>query len=82
MLVHIQQLQQHMSPAAALLEVMDQISHPSFLKLLECYHHDTSCMLVWEPTEVSVDHILASSCSITADEIVRIVKPVCQSHNP
>jgi hypothetical protein len=65
---------------------MGHICHPSFPKLLQYYHHDTSSMLVWEPTEVSVDHILASSCSITADEIVSIVRPVCQTmlwdHSP
>ena len=75
-LVHIQQLKQQFSPAT---ELMEQISHPSFLRLLECYHHDTSCTLVWEPTEVSVSHILASSCSITNDELVGIVKPVSQT---
>ncbi|CAG8902713.1 unnamed protein product [Penicillium nalgiovense] len=52
--------------------------HPSFLKSLECYHHDASCTLIWEPTEVSVSHILASSCSITTDELVGIVKPVLE----
>ncbi|OGE46403.1 hypothetical protein PENARI_c296G03307, partial [Penicillium arizonense] len=57
---------------------MGHICHPSFPKLLQYYHHDTSSMLVWEPTEVSVDHILASSCSITADEIVSIVRPVLE----
>ena len=85
-LVHIQQLEQQMAPAAALLELMGHVCHPSFPKLLQYYHHDTSSMLVWEPTEVSVDHILASSCSITADEIVSIVRPVCQTmlwdHSP
>ncbi|CAG7938858.1 unnamed protein product [Penicillium salamii] len=74
-LVHIQQLKQQFSPAT---ELMEQISHPSFLRLLECYHHDTSCTLVWEPTEVSVSHILASSCSITSDELVGIVKPILE----
>jgi hypothetical protein len=24
---------------------------------IECYHHDASCTLIWEPTEVSVSHI-------------------------
>lgn len=75
-LVHIQQLK--LSPATGFLELMEQISHPSFLRLLECYHHDASYTLVWEPTEVSVGHILASSCSITSDELVEIVRPVSQ----
>ncbi|CAG8218578.1 unnamed protein product [Penicillium salamii] len=57
---------------------MEQIFHPSFLTLLECYHHGTSCTLIWEPTEVSVSHILASSCSITTDELVGIIKPVLE----
>lgn len=78
-LVHIQQLKQHFSPATGFLELMEQISHPSFLRLIECYHHDASCTLVWEPTEVSVSHILASSCSITTDELVGIVKPASQT---
>jgi hypothetical protein len=77
-LVHIQQLEQRFSPATGFLELMEQVVHPSFLKLLECYHHDASCTLVWEPTEVSASHILASSCSITTDELVGIVKPVSQ----
>ncbi|CAI7610945.1 unnamed protein product [Penicillium viridicatum] len=77
-LVHIQQLKQQFSPATGFLELMEQISHPSFLRLLECYHHDASCTLVWEPTEVSVSHILASSCSITSDELVEIVKPILE----
>ncbi|KAJ5771447.1 uncharacterized protein N7511_003498 [Penicillium nucicola] len=76
--VHVQQLQQQMPNATALLEMMDQVAHPSFLKLLECYQYDTSCMLIWEPTEVSVDQILASSCLITADEISCIVKPILE----
>ena len=80
-LVHIQQLKQQFSPATGFLELMEQISHPSFLRLLECYHHDASCTLVWEPTEVSVSHILASSCSITSDELVEIVKPVSQTRS-
>ncbi|KAJ9480605.1 hypothetical protein VN97_g12946 [Penicillium thymicola] len=77
-LVHIQQLKQQFSPAKDFLELMEQISHPSFLRLLERYHHDASYTLVWEPTEVSVSHILASSCSITTDELVGIVKPVLE----
>jgi hypothetical protein len=77
-LVHIQQLEQHFSPATGFLELMEQVIHPSFLKLLEYYHHDASCTLIWEPTELSVGHILASSCSITTDELVGIVKPVSQ----
>ncbi|KAJ6168031.1 hypothetical protein N7497_000874 [Penicillium chrysogenum] len=77
-LVHIQQLEKQFSPATGFLELMEQVAHPSFLKLLECYHHDASCTLIWEPTEVSVSHILASSCSITTDELVGIVKPVSQ----
>jgi hypothetical protein len=36
-------------------------------------------MLVWEPTKLLVDHILASSCLITIDEIVSIVRPVRQT---
>jgi hypothetical protein len=78
-LVHIQHLKQQFSPAAGFLELMEQIAHPSFLRLIECYHHDASCTLVWEPTEVSVSHILASSCSITTDELLGIVKPVSQT---
>jgi hypothetical protein len=81
-LVHIQQLKQQFLPATGFLELMEQISHPSFLRLIECYHHDASCTLVWEPTEVSVSHILASSCSITTDELVGIVKPVSQTQAP
>ncbi|KAJ6163749.1 hypothetical protein N7497_003728 [Penicillium chrysogenum] len=77
-LVHIQQLEKQFSPATGFLELMEQVVHPSFLKLLECYHHDASCTLVWEPTEVSVSRILASSCSITTDELVGIVKPVLE----
>ncbi|CAP79268.1 Pc09g00210 [Penicillium rubens Wisconsin 54-1255] len=77
-LVHIQQLEKQFSPATGFLELMEQVAHPSFLKLLECYHHDASCTLIWEPTEVSVSHILASSCSITTDELVGIVKPVLE----
>lgn len=78
-LVHIQHLKQQFSPAAGFLELMEQISHPSFLRLIECYHHDASYTLVWEPTEVSVGQILASSCSITNDELLGIVKPVSQT---
>ncbi|CAG8891384.1 unnamed protein product [Penicillium salamii] len=77
-LVHIQQLEKQFCPATGFLELMEQVAHPSFLKLLECYHHDASCTLIWEPTEVSVSHILASSCSITTDELVGIVKPVLE----
>lgn len=77
-LVHIQQLTQQFSPATGFLELMEQISYPSFLRLIECYHHDASRTLVWEPTEISVSHILASSCSVTTDQLVGIVKPVSQ----
>jgi hypothetical protein len=77
-LVHIQQIEQQFTLATSLLELMEQIFHPSFLTLLECYHHGTSCTLIWEPTEVSVSHILASSCSITTDGLVGIIKPVSQ----
>lgn len=57
---------------------MEQVIYPSFLKLLECYYYDVSYTLIWELTEVSVSHILASSYSITTDELVGIVKPVSQ----
>ncbi|KAI3093177.1 hypothetical protein CBS147333_10124 [Penicillium roqueforti] len=77
-LVHIQRLEQQFPPATGFQELMEGISHPSFLNLLEVYHHDASCTLIWEPTEVSVSHILASSCSITTDELVGIVKPVLE----
>ncbi|CAG8365896.1 unnamed protein product [Penicillium salamii] len=77
-LVHIQEFKQQFSPATGFLELMEQISHPSFLRLIESYHQDASCTLVWEPTEVSVSHILASSCSITNDELLGIVKPVLE----
>ncbi|CAG8904670.1 unnamed protein product [Penicillium nalgiovense] len=70
MLVHIQQLEKQFSPATGFLELIEQVAYPSFLKLLECYHHDASCTLIWELTQVSVSHILASSCSITTDELV------------
>lgn len=78
-LVHIQQLKQPFSPATGFAELMEQISHPSFLRLIESYHQDASCTLVWEPTEVSISHILASRCSITNDELLGIVKPVSQT---
>ncbi|CAG8306999.1 unnamed protein product [Penicillium salamii] len=77
-LVHIQELRQPFSPAAGFPELMEQISHPSFLRLIESYHQDASYTLVWEPMEVSVSQILASSCSITNDELLGIVKPVLE----
>ncbi|CAG8007047.1 unnamed protein product [Penicillium salamii] len=77
-LVHIQELKQQFSPATGFLELMEQISHPSFLRLIESYHQDASCTLIWEPTEVSVSQILASSCSITNDELLEIIKPVLE----
>jgi hypothetical protein len=33
--VHIQQLEKQFSPATCFLELMEQVGHPSFLKLLE-----------------------------------------------
>ena len=81
MLVHIQRLKQQFSPTTGFQELMEGISHPSFLNLLEVYHHDASCTLIWEPTEVSVGHILASSCSITTDELGGIVMPVTQTQS-
>ena len=59
-----------------MVEAMNQVSHPSFPTLLECYHHGDDAILVWEPAELSVNEILASRCPITESEIAAIVRPV------
>lgn len=74
--VNIQQWVNQNGPVAPLIETMSQSSHPSFLSLLECYYHGDDAFLVWEPVEISVNHILASQCPITEAEIAAIVKPV------
>jgi hypothetical protein len=75
-LVNIQRLVKQNGSADSLVDSMSQNSHPSFLSLLECYYHADDVYLVWEPVEISVNHILASQCPITETEITAIVKPV------
>ena len=75
-LVHIQKLEQGSFSAPALLELMNKISHSSFLALQECYLHAGMAFLIWEPVEVSVGQILASKCMITASEVIEIVRSV------
>lgn len=75
-LVHVQKLEQGSCSAPTLLELMNQISHSSFLALQECYFHAGMAFLIWEPVEVSVGQILASKCMMTASEVIGIVRPV------
>ncbi|KAI2791717.1 hypothetical protein POX_c04591 [Penicillium oxalicum] len=75
-LVNIERLKQQSSSVATMIEAMNQVSHPSFLTLLECYYHGDDAILVWEPAELSVNEILASRCPITECEIAAIVRPV------
>ena len=73
-IVHIQKLEQGSFPSLTLLELIDKLSHASFLALQECYLHEGMAFLIWEPVEVSVGQILASKCMITASEIIEIVR--------
>lgn len=74
--VNIQRWVKENGPVDPVVETMSQNCHPSFLSLLECFYHADDAYLVWEPVEISVNHILASQCPITEAEIAAIVKPV------
>ena len=79
-LVHVQNLK-HSSSIGVLCDTVSQLSHPSFLSLLECYHHGDEAFLVWEPAALSVTQILASKCLITEREIAAVVRPVSIIHS-
>ena len=76
-IVHIQHLRpMELSSAHALVKTIDQLSHQSFPRLLDFYHHGGHCFLVWEPVELSVNEILASRWRIQKVELAQIVWPV------
>ncbi|KAJ5626383.1 hypothetical protein N7510_002692 [Penicillium lagena] len=77
-LVHIQKLEHGSCSAPTQLDLMNQISHSSFLALQGCYLHAGTTFLIWEPVEVSVGQILASRCMITGSEIIEIVRSVLE----
>jgi hypothetical protein len=53
-----------------------RLSHPSFLRLLCCYHYEGQAFLVWEPVELSLAQVIGSKYAIREAELVSIVWPV------
>jgi hypothetical protein len=74
-LVHIQQLKA-CTATESLINAVGRYSHPSFLRLLCCYHYDQSTFLVWEPVELSLAQVIGSKYSIREAELTSIVWPV------
>jgi hypothetical protein len=74
-LVHVQQLEAGATPEPDLNSI-SRLSHPSFLRLLRCYHHEGSTFLFWEPVELSLAQVIGSKYSIREAELVSIVWPV------
>ncbi|KAJ5155669.1 hypothetical protein N7492_008472 [Penicillium capsulatum] len=75
-LVHIQQLDLERSAAKLEADTIGLLSHRSFPRLLNCYHHEQHTYFVWEPTELSLSQIMGSKCTIRESELVSIVWPV------
>ncbi|KAJ5749498.1 hypothetical protein N7533_006526 [Penicillium manginii] len=76
-LVHIQQLKA-CTATESLINAVGRYSHPSFLRLLCCYHYDQSTFLVWEPVELSLAQVIGSKYSIREAELTSIVWPIIQ----
>jgi hypothetical protein len=80
-LVHVQQLEAGAAPESD-LNTISRLSHPSFLHLLRCYHHEGSTFLFWEPVELSLAQVIGSKYSIREAELVSIVWPVSSKSEP
>ncbi|KAJ5449497.1 uncharacterized protein N7458_005946 [Penicillium daleae] len=74
-LVHIEQLERNVA-TESVHDTICRLSHPSFLRLLCCYHYEGSAFLVWEPVELSLAQVIGSKYAIREAELVSIVWPV------
>lgn len=75
-LVHIQEVNCDASVCDTLEAHHGRVPHASFRQLLGAYRHSGSMFLIWEPVEISVEQIRVAKCTIQANEIIAIVKPV------
>ncbi|KAJ5414994.1 hypothetical protein N7509_000092 [Penicillium cosmopolitanum] len=60
----------------SLINSVSHYSHPTFLRLLCCYHYDQSTFFVWEPVELSLAQVIGSKYPIREAELTSIVWPV------
>jgi hypothetical protein len=74
--VHVQVCAVERPTIETMVQTIDQHTHRSFPRLLNVLQHGKRYFLVWEPTEFSLNEVLASTCRITENELAQIVWPV------
>jgi hypothetical protein len=72
-IVNVQRLRIDRPQVQHLLETISQLSHGSFLRLLESYYNKNQLYLVWEPVELSVADIVSAQWPINESELAGIV---------
>ena len=78
--VHLQRVKMDRSSIKSRIKTIDQCQHPSFPRLLDVYVAGEQHFLVWEPVELSVQHLLDIDLRLSEADIAQIVLPV--SHLP
>ncbi|GFF62749.1 hypothetical protein IFM51744_11020 [Aspergillus udagawae] len=73
---HVQVCAVERSAIETMVQTIDQHTHRSFPRLLNVLQHGERYFLVWEPTEFSLNEVLASTCRITENELAQIVWPI------
>jgi hypothetical protein len=72
-IVNVQRLRIDRPQVQHLLETISQLSHDSFLRLLESYYNKNQLFLVWEPVELSVADIVSAQWPINESELAGIM---------
>lgn len=78
--VHLQRLKMDPWSIKSRIKTIDQCQHSSFPRLLDVYVAGEQHFLVWEPVELSVQHLLDIDLRLSEPDIAQIVLPV--SHLP